>query len=251
MNRGKIAVMLMAGMLVLSVAGCQPESPPEESSEVQSSVITEDNGITVKSPVKPYFAKLEDFQDKAEPFDSEFAEGEDTRLKKATSALTADNVHYEFTEYGIAENMLGSEVDVITVEIERKGNTTYNKTTKRIVDDITQDEFITIDGQSYRLTDNRTKSIKENMADDVIFVTGSINTITDGIGAEGTVEVNGEELIYEFYEFGNAQIIAYFKDDDTFIRADLYLKGENGFAYEGYFEGNFNMEFDESLLEKP
>ena len=234
----------------MSFAGCQPESPPEESSEVQSSVITEDNGITVKSPVKPYFAKLEDFQEVAEPFDSEFAEGEDTRLTKATSALTADNVHYEFTEYGIAENMLGSEVDVITVEIERKGKTVYTKTTKRIVDDITQDEFITIDGQSYRLTDNRTKSIKENMADDVIFVTGSMDTIAGGIGEEGAVKVNGEELIYEFYEFGNSQIIAYFKGDN-FLRADLYLKGENGFAYEGYFEGDFHMEFDESLLEKP
>ena len=130
----KIAVLALTAFLAVSFAGCQPESPPEESSEAESSVITELNGITVKSPVKPYFAKLEDFQDKAEPFDSEFAEGEDTRLKKATSALTADNVHYEFTEYGIAENMLGSEVDVITVEIERKGNTTYNKTTKRIVD---------------------------------------------------------------------------------------------------------------------
>ena len=234
----------------MSFAGCQPESPPEESSEVQSSVITEDNGITVKSPVKPYFAKLEDFQEVAEPFDSEFAEGEDTRLTKATSALTADNVHYEFTEYGIAENMLGSEVDVVTVEIERKGKTVYTKTTKRIVDDITQDEFITIDGQSYRLTDNRTKSIKENMADDVIFVTGSMEAIRDGISEEGTVKVDGENLIYEFYEFGNSQIIAYFKDDN-FLRADLYLKGDNGFAYEGYFEGNFNMEFDESLLEKP
>jgi len=234
----------------VSFAGCQPESPPEESSEVQSSVITEDNGITVKSPVKPYFAKLEDFQKVAEPFDSEFAEGEDTRLTKATSALTADNVHYEFTEYGIAENMLGSEVDVVTVEIERKGKTVYTKTTKRIVDDITQDEFITIDGQSYRLTDNRTKSIKENMADDVIFVTGSMEAIRDGISEEGTVKVDGENLIYEFYEFGNSQIIAYFKDDN-FLRADLYLKGDNGFAYEGYFEGNFNMEFDESLLEKP
>jgi len=234
----------------VSFAGCQPESPPEESSEVQSSVITEDNGITVKSPVKPYFAKLEDFQEVAEPFDSEFAEGEDTRLTKATSALTADNVHYEFTEYGIAENMLGSEVDVITVEIERKGKTVYTKTTKRIVDDITQDEFITIDGQSYRLTDNRTKSIKENMADDVIFVTGRMDTIAGGIGEEGAVKVNGEELIYEFYEFGNSQIIAYFKGDN-FLRADLYLKGENGFAYEGYFEGDFHMEFDESLLEKP
>ena len=246
----KITAFVLTAFLAVSLVGCQPESPPEESSEVQSSVITEDNGITVKSPVKPYFAKLEDFQDKAEPFDTEFAGGEDTRLKKATSALTADNVHYEFTEYGIAENMLGSEVDVITVEIERKGNTTYNKTTKRIVDDITQDEFITIDGQSYRLTDNRTKSVKENMADDVIFVTGSINTITDGIGAEGTVEVNGEELIYEFYEFGNAQIIAYF-NGDKFIRADVYLKGDEGFAYKGYFEGDFNIAFDESLLVKP
>ena len=234
----------------MSFAGCQPESPPEESSEAESSVITELNGITVKSPVKPYFAKLEDFQKAAEPFDSEFAEGQDTRLTKATSALTADNVHYEFTEYGIAENMLGSEVDVITVEIERKGKTVYTKTTKRIVDDITQDEFITIDGQSYRLTDNRTKSVKENMADDVIFVTGSMDTIAGGIGEEGAVKVNGEELIYEFYEFGNSQIIAYFKGDN-FLRADLYLKGENGFAYEGYFEGDFHMEFDESLLEKP
>jgi len=246
----KIAVLALTAFLAVSFAGCQPESPPEESSEVQSSVITEDNGITVKSPVKPYFAKLEDFQEVAEPFDSEFAEGEDTRLTKATSALTADNVHYEFTEYGIAENMLGSEVDVITVEIERKGKTVYTKTTKRIVDDITQDEFITIDGQSYRLTDNRTKSIKENMADDVIFVTGSMDTIAGGIGEEGAVKVNGEELIYEFYEFGNSQIIAYFKGDN-FLRADLYLKGENGFAYEGYFEGDFHMEFDESLLEKP
>ena len=213
-------------------------------------MITELNGITVKSPVKPYFAKLEDFQKAAEPFDSEFAEGQDTRLTKATSALTADNVHYEFTEYGIAENMLGSEVDVVTVEIERKGKTVYTKTTKRIVDDITQDEFITIDGQSYRLTDNRTKSIKENMADDVIFVTGSMDTIAGGIGEEGAVKVNGEELIYEFYEFGNSQIIAYFKGDN-FLRADLYLKGENGFTYEGYFEGDFNMKFDESLLKKP
>ena len=246
----KIAVLALTAFLAVSFAGCQPESPSEESSEAESSVITELNGITVKSPVKPYFAKLEDFQKAAEPFDSEFAEGQDTRLTKATSALTADNVHYEFTEYGIAENMLGSEVDVITVEIERKGKTVYTKTTKRIVDDITQDEFITIDGQSYRLTDNRTKSIKENMADDVIFVTGSMDTIAGGIGEEGAVKVNGEELIYEFYEFGNSQIIAYFKGDN-FLRADLYLKGENGFAYEGYFEGNFNMEFDESLLEKP
>ena len=243
----KMAAFVLTAFLAVSLVGCQPESPPEESSEVQSSVITEDNGITVKSPVKPHFAKLEDFEKKAKPL----GESSESRLKKATAALTADTAHYEVTEYNIAENMLGSEVDVITVEVERKDKAVYTKTTKRIVDDITQDEFITIDGQSYRLTDNRTKSIKENMADDVILVTGSINTITDGIGAEGTVEVNGEELIYEFYEFGNAQIIAYFKDDDNFIRADLYLKGENGFAYEGYFEGNFNMEFDESLLEKP
>lgn len=245
----KIAAFALTAFLAVSLASCQPNTPPESSVETPSAIVDEDTGIVVKSPTKPYFEKIDDFQKKAEPFDSEF-DG-NTRLKQVTSALTADNVHYELTEYGIAENMLGSEVDVITVEIERKGKTVYTKTTKRIVDDITQDEFITIDGQSYRLTDNRTKSIKENMADDVILVTGSMDTITSGISENGTVEVNGENLIYEFYEFGNAQIIAYFKDDDNFLRADVYLKGDDGFAYKGYFEGDFNMEFNESLLKKP
>ena len=242
----KMAAFVLTAFLAVSLVGCQPESPAEESSEVQSSVITEDNGITVKSPVKPYFAKLEDFEKKAKPL----GESSESRLKKATAALTADTAHYEVTEYNIAENMLGSEVDVITVEVERKDKAVYTKTTKRIVDDITQDEFITIDGQSYRLTDKRTKSIKENMADDVILVTGSMDTITGSMSEAGFVEVGGESVYYEFYEFGNAQIIAYF-NGDKFIRADVYLKGDEGFAYKGYFEGDFNIAFDESLLVKP
>ena len=221
-----MAAFVLTAFLAVSLVGCQPESPPEESSEVQSSVITEDNGITVKSPVKPYFAKLEDFEKKAKPL----GESSESRLKKATAALTADTAHY--------------------VEVERKDKAVYTKTTKRIVDDITQDEFITIDGQSYRLTDKRTKSIKENMADDVILVTGSMDTITGSMSEAGFVEVGGESVYYEFYEFGNAQIIAYF-NGDKFIRADVYLKGDEGFAYKGYFEGDFNIAFDESLLVKP
>lgn len=246
MNKKKISALLITSMLALSMAGCQPETPPESSVETPSVIVDEDTGIVVKSAEKPYFEKLEDFEKKAKPS----AESSESRLKKATAALTADTAHYELTEYNIAENMLGSEVDVITVEVERKDKAVYTKTTKRIVDDITQDEFITIDGQSYRLTDKRTKSIKENMADDVILVTSSMDTITSSLTQAGYVEVGGEGVYYEFYEFGNAQIIAYF-NGEKFIRADVYLKGDEVFAYKGYFEGDFNIAFDESLLVKP
>ena len=246
MLKRKIAVLALMGMMMAGLAGCQPETPPESSVETPSVIVDEDTGIVVKSAEKPYFDKLEDFEKKAKPS----GESSESRLKKATAALTADKAHYEVTEYNIAENMLGSEVDVITMEVERKDKAVYTKTTKRIVDDITQDEFITIDGQSYRLTDKRTKSIKENMADDVILVTSSMDTITSSLTQAGYVEVGGEGVYYEFYEFGNAQIIAYF-NGEKFIRADVYLKGDEGFAYKGYFEGDFNIAFDESLLVKP
>lgn len=242
----KIAVLALSAVLAVSVSACHQQTPPESSVETPSAIVDEDTEITVKSAEKPYFEKLDDFEKNAKA-DTAVTE---SRLKKLTSALTANTAHYEVTEYNIAENMLGSEVDVITVEVEKKDKTVYTKTTKRIVDDITQDEFITVDGQSYRLTDKRTKSIKENMADDIILVTSSMDTITESLSAQGDVSVNGEMLKYEFYEFGNSQIIAYFKED-SFVRADVYLKGDDGFAYKGYFEGNFDIAFDENLLEKP
>ena len=77
-----MAAFVLTAFLAVSLVGCQPESPPEESSEVQSSVITEDNGITVKSPVKPYFAKLEDFEKKAKPL----GESSESRLKKKSDS---------------------------------------------------------------------------------------------------------------------------------------------------------------------